>query len=97
MKITASHTIRPLTEDEHRDLNLIKERERERERERENFMKKCRLYHGNKMKFGNKKMPKVETVLNDDNDIVAHTYFQDEPANKTTMSEQDIIDNDKTT
>ena len=33
MKITASHTIRPLIKDEHRDLNLIKERE--------NFMEKC--------------------------------------------------------
>ena len=28
MQITASHTIRPLAEDEHHDLNLIKERER---------------------------------------------------------------------
>ena len=30
MKIVAPHTIRPLTKDEHRDLNLIKEREREK-------------------------------------------------------------------
>ena len=28
MIITASHTVRPLTEDEYRDLNLIRERER---------------------------------------------------------------------
>ena len=33
MRITASHTIRPLTEDEYQDLNLIKEQE--------NFMEKC--------------------------------------------------------
>ena len=79
MKITALHTIRPLTEDEHRDLNLIKERE--------NFMEKCQSYHGNKMKLGNKRMPKVETVLDDDDDTVAHTYFQDKPADKTEMPE----------
>ena len=51
MKINSSRTIRLLTKDEHRDLNLIKERE--------NFMEKCRLYHRNKIKLGNKKMPKV--------------------------------------
>ena len=44
IKITASHTVRPLTEDEHRGFNHI--------REREIFMEKCRLYHGNKMKLG---------------------------------------------
>ena len=85
MKITASHPICSLTENEHCDLNLI--------REQENFMKKCRLYHGNKMKLGNKRMPKIETVLDDD-DTVAHTYFQDEPADKTTMPEQDVVDDD---
>ena len=44
------------------------------------------------MKLRNKKMPKAETVL--DGDDVAHTYFQDEPADKTTMPEQDIVDDD---
>ena len=43
MKITASHSCRCLTEDEYRDLNLIKERE--------DFMEKCWSYHGNKMKL----------------------------------------------
>ena len=67
MKITASHTIRPLTEDEHCDFNLV--------REQENFIEKCQLYHRNKMKLGDKRMPKVEIVLDDDDDTVAHTYF----------------------
>ena len=39
------------------------------------------------MKLGNKRMPKVETVLDDDDDTVAHIYFQDEPADKTIMPE----------
>ena len=40
------------------------------------------------MKLGNRRIPKVDTVLDDDDDdTVAHTYFQDEPADKTTMSE----------
>ena len=85
MKITASHTFRPLTEDETRDLNLIKERE--------DFMVKCRSYHGNKMKLGNSTMPKVETV-HDDDDTVTHTYFPDEPADKTEMPEQDVVDDE---
>ena len=63
----------------------------EREREREIFMERYRPYHGNKMKFGNGRMPKVETVLNDD--AVTHTYFQDNPPDKTTMREQDVVDN----
>ena len=37
------------------------------------------------MKLGNKRIPKVETVLDDDDDTVAHTYFQDEPTDKTEM------------
>ena len=89
MKITASHTFRPLTEDEHRDLNLIKERE--------SFMEKCRSYHGNKMKLGNGRMPKVEveTVLDDDDDeTVANSYFPDVPADRTEMPEQDVVDDD---
>ena len=86
MKITASHTIQPLTEDEYRDLNLIKERE--------NFMERYRSYHGKKLKIGNGTMPKVETVLDDNDDTVTHTYFPDKPADKTTMPEQDVIDDD---
>ena len=39
------------------------------------------------MKIGNKKMSKIEMVLENDDDTVAHTYFQDEPADKTKMSE----------
>ena len=46
------------------------------------------------MKLGNKNMPKVETVLDDDDGTVAYTYFQDGTADKTTMPEQDIIDDD---
>ena len=87
MIITASHTVRPLTKDEYRDLNLIKERE--------NFTERCQSYHGNMMKVGNKTMPKVETVLDDDDDnSVTHTYFPDKPADKTKMPEQDVIDDD---
>ena len=37
MIITASHTVRAMTEDKNRDLNLI--------REKENFMIHCRSYH----------------------------------------------------
>ena len=69
MKITASNTVRPLTEGEYHHLNLI--------REREEFIEKCRTYHGNKMKLGNRTIPKVETVTDNDDDTVAHTYFQD--------------------
>ena len=86
MKSIASHTVRPRTEDEYCDLNLIKERE--------NFIERCRSYHGNKMKIGNGTMPKVETVLDADDDTMTHTYFPDEPADKTTMPEQDVIDDD---
>ena len=87
MRITALHTFRPLTEDEYRDLNLIKERE--------SFMGTCRSYHGEKMKLGNSRMPKVEieTVLDDD-ETVANTYFPDESADKTEMPEQDVVDDD---
>ena len=46
------------------------------------------------MKLGNKRLLKVETVLEDDNDTVAHTYFPDKPADKTEMSEQDVVDDD---
>ena len=60
MVITTSHTTRPLTEDEYRDLTLIKERD--------NFMEKFRSYHGNKMKVGDSTILKVETVSEDDND-----------------------------
>ena len=46
----------------------------------------CRSYHGDKMKIGNKTKPKVETVLDDDDDnAVTHFYFHDEPTRKTSM------------
>ena len=46
------------------------------------------------MKMGNGTMPKVEIVLDDDDDnTVTHIYFPDKPADKTTISEQDVIDN----
>ena len=32
--------------------------------------------------------------MEDDNDIVAHTYFSDKPTDKTYMPEQDVVDND---
>ena len=89
MVITPSHTARPLTDDEYRDLNLIKERD--------NFMEKCQSYHGNKMKVGDSTVPKVETVLEDDDDDAdkyEHTYFLDIPEDKTTMPDQDVIDDD---
>ena len=47
------------------------------------------------MKIGNKTKPKVKTVLDNDNDdAVTHLYFQDKPSDKTTMPEQDVVDND---
>ena len=55
-------------------------------------MEKCRSSHRTKMKLGNRRMPKVEIVLDNDNDTVAHTYFQDKPADKMEMPEQDIND-----
>ena len=45
------------------------------------------------MKVGDSTVPKVETVLDDDGaDDCKHTYFPDIPVDKTTMSEQDVID-----
>ena len=58
-------------------------------------MEMCRLYYGNRIKLGNKKMHQVEIELDDDDDTVAHTYFQEESADKTTMSKQNIIDDDR--
>ena len=55
-------------------------------------MARCRLYDGNKIKLGNKRLPKVETVMEDNDDTVAHTYFPDKPADKTEMPEQDVVD-----
>ena len=47
------------------------------------------------MKVGDSTLPKVETVLEDDDDAdkCEHTYFPDIPEEKITMTEQDIIDN----
>ena len=47
------------------------------------------------MKTGDCNIPKVETVLEDDGaDDYKHTYFPDKPVDKTTMPEQDVIDNE---
>ena len=48
------------------------------------------------MKLGNGRMPKVEveTVLDDDDETIANSYFPDEPADKTEMPEQDVVDDD---
>ena len=46
------------------------------------------------MKLESKRLPKVEAVLEDDDDTVANTYFPDKPADKTDMLEQDVVDND---
>ena len=61
MYITASHTVRSLTTDEDRDLNII--------REKEQFMIKCRSWHGNKLQVGKSTAPKVETVTDDEDDV----------------------------
>ena len=49
------------------------------------------------MKLGDSTMPKVETVIEDDGDSAVdheHTYFFDIPVDKTTMLEQDVIDDE---
>ena len=48
------------------------------------------------MKVGDSTLPKVETVLQDDDnaDEIEHTYFLDIPEDKTTMPDQDVIDDD---
>ena len=48
------------------------------------------------MKVGDSTLPKVETVLEDDDDAdkCEHTYFPDIPEDKTTMPDQDVIDDD---
>ena len=61
MKITASHTVRALSDDEMKDLNLI--------RERDEFMVKCRSYYGGKLKVGKSRLLKVETVANAEDKI----------------------------
>ena len=61
MKFTASHTVRALSDDEMKDLNLI--------RERDEFVVKCRSYHGDKMKVGKSRLPKVETVTDDEDEV----------------------------
>ena len=66
MNITASHTVRSLTTDKDRDLNII--------RDKETFKIKYRSWHGNKLKVGNSTTPKVETVTNDYDDV--GTFFQ---------------------
>ena len=86
MKITASHTVRALSDDEMKDLNLI--------RERDEFMVKCRSYHGDKMKVGKSRLLKVETVTDDEDEV--GTFFPEEPvetSRKTEMPEQDVVYN----
>ena len=85
MYITASHTVRCFTEDEDRDLNII--------REKETFMVKCRPWHGNKLKVENSTAPKVETVTDDDDDNVG-TFVPDIPIESLKeMPKQDVVDN----
>ena len=69
MKITVSHTVRALSDDEMKGLNLISERDA--------FMVKCRSYHGDKMKVGKSRLPKVETVADDEDEV--GTFFPEEP------------------
>ena len=58
-------------------------------------MEKCRSYHGNKMKVGDSAIPEVETVQKEDGaDDYKHTYFPDIPLDKTTIPEQNVIDNE---
>ena len=57
-------------------------------------MEKCRLYHNNKMKIGDSTVLKVETISDDDGaHDYEYTYLPDIPVDKTTVPEQDVIDN----
>jgi len=56
MKITASHTVRPLTEDEYRNPGIT--------RQREQLMVDCRRVHGEKINVSNNEI-KVENNNND--------------------------------
>ena len=86
MYITASHTVRSLTTDKDRDLNIICEKE--------TFMVKCRSWHGNKLKVGNSTAPKVETVTDDDDDDDVGIVVLDTPVDALKeMPEQDVVDN----
>ena len=47
------------------------------------------------MKIRDSTMPKIETVTEDDGAVdYEHTYFPDIPVDKTTMPEQDVIDDE---
>ena len=84
MYITASHTVRSLTDDEDQDLNVIHERDK--------FMVKCRYLHSNKLKVGNKTAPKVETVT--DNEDRVRICVADKPVEAMKqIPEQDVVDN----
>ena len=50
-----------------KDLNLI--------RERDEFMVKCRSYHGDKMKVGKSRLPKVETVTDDEDEVASWIHI----------------------
>ena len=81
--ITASHTVRRLTSDEDRDLNI--------NRKKEQFMVKYRSWHGNKVKVGNSTVPKVETVTDDDD---VGTFVPEKPLEVLNeIPEQDVVDN----
>ena len=85
MYITASHTVKSLTEDENRDLDII--------REKETYMVKCRSWYGNKLKVGTGTAPKVETVTEDNDDDVG-TFVPDIPVELLKeMPEQNVVDN----
>ena len=71
MRITASHIVRRLTENENRDLNIICEKEI--------ITTKCRSYHGNKLKIGDSTLPKVETVTDEEEDNVGTFIPEEEP------------------
>ena len=55
-------------------------------------MVKCRSWHGNKLKVGNKTAPKVETITDDEDDV--GTFVPDKPVEAMKeMPEQDVVDN----
>ena len=91
MKITASHTVRQLKEEEYRDPAII--------RQREEFMQKCQRTHGDKLKVGNDEV-KVES--NKDNQMESDDSGEEVPpfiplvpdAEPSKIPEQDVVDED---
>ena len=91
MKITASHTVRQLTEEEYRNPTIT--------RQREEFMKDFRSAHGDEMKVGDEEV-KVESNKNDQ--IKSDNPGEEVPpfiplvpdAEPTQIPEQDVVDKD---